>query len=276
MISYWQAIGLGVIQGLTEFIPVSSTAHLRIVPAFLGWGDPGAAYSAVIQLGTLIALLIFFRKDIWQFTSAALAGLASGKPFEHRDARMAWFMVLGTVPVSVLGLTFSRWITGPARSLYVIAGSLIVLAVLLYAADLISKRTKEVESSTWRDWLWVGLAQSLALIPGASRSGTTLTMGLLLGFTREASMRISFLLSIPAIGLSGGYELIKERHELASLGFGGLIVGTLTAGIVGYATIAFLLQFLRKHSVLVFSLYRAALGLTLLVLLYQGILRALP
>ncbi len=272
MISYTQAALLGVIQGLTEFVPVSSTAHLRILPAFLGWGDPGAAYSAVIQLGTLFALLVYFRADITAFTWAALRGIAAGQPFTARPAQMAWYLVLGTIPVSVFGLLFSRFITGEARSLYVIAGSLIVLAILLYAVDAKSRRRREIETSDWLDWLLIGFAQSLALIPGASRSGTTLTMGLLLGFTRPAAMRISFLLSIPAIALSGLYELFKERDQLATLGFGGLFVGTLTAALVGYGTIAGLLRFLRSHTVLLFSVYRVLLGVALLLLLRAGLL----
>ena len=274
MISIGQAALLGVIQGLTEFIPVSSTAHLRIVPALLGWGDPGAAYSAVIQLGTLAALLVYFRRDLLDFGGAALRGLASGHPLTERPAQMAWFMVLGTIPVSVFGLAFARLITGEARSLYVISWSLIGLAVTLYVVDLTSSRRRELETSRWSDWLLIGLAQSLALIPGASRSGTTLTMGLLIGFSRQASMRISFLLSIPAIALSGFYELFKERAHLSELGFAGLLVGTMAAGIVGYGTIAGLLRFLRTHTVLAFCVYRILLGVALLSLLRAGILLA--
>lgn len=275
MISYGQAALLGIIQGLTEFIPVSSTAHLRIVPALLGWADPGAAYSAVIQLGTLAALLFYFRTDILDFAGATLRGLASGKPFAERPAQMAWFLVLGTIPVSVFGLAFSGFITGEARSLRVISWSLIGLAFILFIVDRFSKRNRSIEESGWQDWLWVGLAQSVALIPGSSRSGTTLTMGLLLGFSRHASMRISFLLSIPAIGLSGFYELFKERAHLSELGFGGLLIGTVMAGVVGYGTIAGLLQFLRTHTVLAFCVYRIALGATILTLLRAGILNAL-
>lgn len=274
MISFGQAALLGIIQGLTEFVPVSSTAHLRILPAFLGWGDPGAAYSAVIQLGTLGALLVYFRSDLVNFGGAALRGLASGKPFADRPARMAWFMVLGTIPVSVIGLTFARFITGEARSLYGIAYSLIGLAVVLFVVDRFARHTREIEESHWVDWLLVGLAQSLALIPGSSRSGTTLTMGLLIGFSRQASMRISFLLSIPAIGLSGLYELFKERGQLAELGFGGLVIGTVTAGIVGYATIAGLLRFLKTHTVLAFCVYRILLGGTILWLLGAGLIQS--
>ena len=274
MISPLEAIVLGIIQGLTEFLPISSTAHLRIGSALLGWEDPGAAYSAVIQLGTLLALIVFFRKDLLDFTVAALRGIFSGRPFEDRSARMAWFLVLGTVPISVFGLLFSRFITGEARSLYVIATSLIVLAVLLWLADRFSSRNKEIEVSDWKDFLLVGLAQCLALIPGASRSGTTLTMGLALGFSREAAMRISFLLSVPAIALSGFYELFKERDHLAQAGFGGLFLGTVVAAVVGYLTIAGLLRFLKSHGVLVFVLYRFGMGALILGLLFAKVIKA--
>lgn len=277
MISYGQAIILGIVQGLTEFIPVSSTAHLKIIAVVataLGndFPDPGAAYSAVIQLGTLISLLIYFREDLWTFTKAALEGIISGKPFETTEARMAWFLVIGTIPVSVFGLVFSDYIKGPVRSLYVIATSLIVLAIILYLADRLASHKRDIEHVTWWDAIIVGLGQSLALIPGSSRSGTTLTAGLFAGLTRYAAMRFSFLLSIPAIGLSGVYELIKDFHELENAGLVGLGLGTMTSAIVGYITVAGLLMYLRRHSTLAFVIYRVLLGITLLILLYMNIL----
>ncbi len=273
MISYWEAFVLGVIQGLTEFIPVSSSAHLRIAPALMGWPDFGAAFTAVIQLGTLIALLIYFRRDMINLVTAGYQGLRSGNLFADWDARLAWYLILGTIPISVVGLTFKRFITGDARSLYVVASSLIALAIILQIVDMTSSRKRELRESNWKDFLLVGLGQCLALIPGSSRAGTTLTMGLLLGFSREASMRIAFLLGIPAIGLSGLYELYAERAELARLGFGGVFVGTLVSGIVGYATIAGLLKYLRTHTTLVFVLYRIAAGLTVFYLLYLGVVK---
>ena len=270
MISNIQAILLGLIQGLTEFIPISSTAHLRIIPAFMDLPDPGAAYSAVIQLGTLISLLIYFRNDLIEFTLAAWKGLRSGEPFGNQDSRMVWYLILGTIPVSVFGLMFSKLIVGPARSLYVIGGSLIFLALILYVVDRRARLKKSVDELNWMDILWIGFAQSLALIPGASRSGTTLTMGLFLGYTREAAMRVSFLLSIPAIGLSGVYELIKEREELMHLGMEGLLTGTLVAAVAGYITIAGLLRYLRTHSTIAFVLYRIAMGLLVYTLVLSG------
>ncbi len=272
MVDLFSAVVLGIIQGLTEFIPISSTAHLRIASAFLNIEDPGAAYSAVIQLGTLVSLLIYFREDLWQVARAGLEGLFSGEPFKDQDARMVWYLVLGTIPVSVFGLLLSDYIKGPFRSLHVSAGSLIVLGIVLWVVDRTSTKNREIDSLTWKDALWIGLGQALALIPGSSRSGTTLTVGLLRGFDRYAAMRFSFLLSIPAIALSGVYELIKDFHELESAGLTGLFVGTLTAAVVGYATVAGLLHYLRKNTTLPFVLYRIGMGVLLYILLYAGII----
>jgi undecaprenyl-diphosphatase len=205
MIELYQAALLGTIQGLTEFIPISSTAHLRILPAFMDFPDPGAAYTAVLQLGSLAALIYYFWSDIKQFAISSVQGILSGQPFKDQRARMAWFVAAGTIPVSVFGLAFSKFITGPARSLYVVAASLIILAVILYIVDRIAARKKNLEDLSWKDALLIGLAQAMALIPGSSRAGTTLTMGLYLGYTRESAMRFSFLLGIPAIALSGFY-----------------------------------------------------------------------
>lgn len=272
MITYSQAVFLGLIQGLTEFIPISSTAHLRIVPAFLDLPDPGAAYSAVLQLGTLFSLLLYFRKDIVAFTTAVIRGTLSGHPFRDPDAKMAWYLVIGTVPISIIGLLFKDFITGDARSLYVISGSLIGLALILLIVDLRAAKIRNIHTINWIDALLIGLGQSMALIPGSSRSGTTLTMGMVLGLTREAAMRFSFLLGIPAIGLSGVYELIQEWNEIRHLGPGGLLVGTIVAFISGYLSVAGLLRYLRTRSTLVFVVYRIALGLLILWLLHRGIL----
>ncbi len=272
MILLTEAALLGIIQGLTEFIPVSSTAHLRVIPALLGMPDPGAAYSAVIQLGTLISLVIYFWRDLVQFGRAALQGLFSGSPFQDEQARMVWYLGIGTIPICIFALLFAKKIKGDFRSLYVIAGSLIVFAVVLLIADRYSRRHNTVHHFNLRDALLVGLAQSVALIPGASRSGTTLTMGLFLGYTREASMRISFLLSIPAIAISGVYELYEERHALLEAGAAGLLVATAVSAVVGYMSVAFLLRYLKTHSTAAFVIYRIVLGVVLLGLLRAGYL----
>ncbi len=276
MISVVESFVLGLIQGLTEFIPISSTAHVRVIPALLGWNDPGAAYSAVIQLGTLLALLVYFRADIRSFTVESVRGVFSGRPFEHPDARIAWYLVIGTIPISIFGLVFKDFITGGARSLYVIAGSLIALAVILFFADRRASAAREVKDLSLWHVILIGLSQSMALIPGSSRSGTTLTGGLLLGYSRAASMRISFLLGIPAIGLSGLYELYKEWNHLMEAGPLPLVIGIVVSAVSGYASIAFLLNYLKTHSTLVFVVYRTLLGLMILALLSSGWLQPGP
>ena len=171
--SILQAVVLGLVQGLTEFLPISSTAHLRVVPALLGWSDPGAAYSAIIQLGTVLAVLFYFRADLVRLTRAFLAGLMEKKPFGTADSRLAWFVGLGTIPIGLLGLTFKSYIKGPLRNLHVIAGALIVLAVVLFIVERLAKQTKTVDELTLKDGLAIGFWQALALIPGCSRSGST-------------------------------------------------------------------------------------------------------
>lgn len=269
----FQAAVLGVVQGLTEFIPISSTAHLRIIPALCGWEDPGAAFTAVTQIGTLIAVLVYFRSDLQRLSVAFLTGIMQRRPFTGQDSRMAWMIVFGTLPIIIFGLLFKDMIETSFRSLYVIAGSLIVLAVLLAVAEYAGKRRRTLEELRPIDTQLIGLAQALALIPGSSRSGTTITAGLFLHLRREDAARFSFLLSIPAIALSGLYQLFELRHMLAG-DFGlNLLVATLVSGVVGYLSIEFLLRFLRSHSTAVFIVYRIALGLLLIVLLSNNILQ---
>jgi undecaprenyl-diphosphatase len=259
-----EATVLGIVQGLTEFIPVSSTAHLRIIPAFVGWKDPGSAYTAVIQLGTMAAILIYFRQDLWRIARATLT-----RDGTH-DAQMGWFIVLGTIPIGIVGLVFSDQIKTGARNLHVIGFALIALGLVLYAAERVSTRTRtrEVESLAPRDATVIGLAQATALIPGVSRSGSTITAGLFLGFTREAAARYSFLLSIPAVVLSGLYELKDVGN--GGVSWGATTVSTVIAFVVGYASIAFLLRFLASNSTLVFTIYRVIMGTTVLVLVYSN------
>ncbi|KAB2934343.1 MAG: undecaprenyl-diphosphatase UppP [Leptonema illini] len=268
------SILLGLIQGLTEFLPVSSTAHIRIIPAFFYMPDPGAAFTAVIQLGSLVALLYYFRRDLTAFALASLKAVDSyrkGEPLSH-EALMPVYLLIGTIPVSVFGLLLKDYIKGPFRSLYVIAGSLIVFAFFLFIADRIGKKDRQIKEMNWKDAVWIGLGQAFALIPGASRSGTTLTAGLLLGFDRAAAMRYSFLLSIPAIALSGFYELIKDFGELQQQGLVSLLVGTLVSVVSSYVVVAGLLRFLRTHTTMVFVVYRVAMGLFILGLLYTQVL----
>jgi undecaprenyl-diphosphatase len=271
--SLLQAIVLGLVQGLTEFLPISSTAHLRIVPELLGWPDPGAAYSAVIQLGTVAAVLIYFRKDIVTLLRAFFQGLARREPFGTTDSRLAWFVLIGTLPIGICGLAFKKTIEGSLRSLYVISASLIILALILLVVERLASHKRTLDDMRWRDGLIVGLWQALALIPGSSRSGTTITGALSLGLRREDAARYSFLLSIPATSLAGIFELkhLLEATERPSTL--ALVTGTLVAFASGWAAIAWLLSYLRKRSTLIFIVYRVVLGVVLLVLLQQGILR---
>jgi undecaprenyl-diphosphatase len=276
-----QAIVLGIIQGLTEFLPISSTAHLRIVPALFGWTDPGAAFTAVIQFGTLVAVLLYFLRDILNMGGAVVSGIVQRKPLRSPDARLGWLIVLGTIPVVVLGVLFKKPIETSLRSLYVISGSLIALAIILMLAELVNKRRlgrgialKTMERLTWREVLAVGFAQAVALIPGSSRSGCTITGGLFVGMNRETAARFSFLLSLPSVFAAGIFELYKERHSLLSseAGIVNLIVATVVSGVVGYASIAFLLNYLKKHSTYLFIVYRIIIGCLLLALLAAGVL----
>ncbi len=280
----FQAIILGIVQGLTEFLPISSSAHLRIVPALFGWDDPGAAFTAIIQIGTLAAVLIYFYEDIYRISIATLKGLFSGAPFATQDSKMGWMISLGTIPIVVFGLLFKDEIETSLRSLYVISSSLILLALILMLAEYLIKkaeargeRLKRLNNLSWLDAIVVGFAQSLALIPGSSRSGTTITGGLFLKMNRETAARFSFLLSLPAVFAAGIYQLIKVFPELQSSeeGLLNLVAATIVSGIVGYASIAFLLDYLKKHSTYLFIIYRIVLGCFLLAMLSLGYLDAL-
>jgi undecaprenyl-diphosphatase len=273
-VSIWEAVVLGVVQGLTEFLPISSTAHLRIVPALLGWNDPGAAYSAVIQLGTVAAVLVYFAKDLVRLTKAFVKGLLERKPFGTEDSRLAWFVGLGTIPISVCGLAFKKIIKNDLRSLYVIAASLIVLAIVLFIVERVASQKRTLGEMTLKDGLIVGLWQALALIPGSSRSGTTITGALSLGLKREDAARYSFLLSIPATTLAGLLELkdLFEATERPSTSI--IVVGVVVSFVAGLAAIGGLLRFVKTRSMLVFVVYRIVLGGALLGLLAAGVLQA--
>ncbi len=277
--SLLQSIILGIIQGLTEFLPVSSTAHLRIVPALFGWNDPGAAFTAVTQFGTLVAVITYFFKDITQITSATFKSILSRKFTEDQNAKMGWMIGVGTIPIVFFGLVFKKSIETNLRSLYVMSSSLIIIAlVMAFAEYVVKKRTekkipqKELHNLGWKEVIIVGFAQAVALIPGSSRSGTTISGGLFMGMSRETAARFSFLLSLPSIFAAGVFELIKEREILLASrnDIISLIVATVVAGIVGYLAIAFLLNYLKKHTTYLFIVYRIVLGLFLLILLFSG------
>jgi undecaprenyl-diphosphatase len=264
-----QAIVLGIVQGLTEFLPVSSTGHLRIVPAFLGWEDPGAAFTAVTQLGTMAAVLLYFREDLWRIGTTWVRSLREPELRSSLDARMGWYIGLGTIPIAIFGFVFQDQIEEGARSLYLIGATLIVLGLLLLAAEKVATHERPLERITRRDAVVIGFAQALALVPGVSRSGATLTAGLFLGFDRTSAARYSFLLSVPAVVLSGLFEMRKiGDHDGA--GFVPTAIGTLLAFLVGYATIAFLLRWLTSHSTAIFVVYRVALGTLVIALTAAG------
>ena len=263
------AIVLGIVQGLTEFLPVSSTAHLRIVPAFLGWPDPGAAFTAVVQLGTLLAVLIYFRADIVRIVSVWVRSLRDKELRGSLDARLGWFIGLGTIPVGIFGLLFKNSIETGARNLNLIGSMLIVLGLVLWAAETVGRKEREVETIDAKDATAIGFAQALALVPGVSRSGATITAGLFRGLTRAAAARYSFLLSIPAVAISGLFEL-RKIGDPGGAAVGPTIVATILAFIVGYASIAFLLRYLTRHSTGVFVVYRIAVGALVLILTGTG------
>jgi len=267
-LSLFEAIVLGIVQGLTEFLPISSSGHLRIVPAIAGWEDPGAAFTAVIQLGTMAAVVLYFRNDLLNIARTWLASLRDPSLRRERDARLGWYLILATVPISIIGLAFSDQIENGARDLYLIGIMLIVFGIVLLIAEQVSRRERDLETISGRDALIVGLAQALALIPGVSRSGATISAGLLLGFDRVAAARFSFLLSIPAVVLSGLFEFrhVIDGSAEGGVGIGPTAVATVLAFISGYVSIAFLLRFLTTHTTNVFVAYRVALGVVVLAL----------
>jgi undecaprenyl-diphosphatase len=258
-VNFVQATVLGVVQGLTEFLPISSSAHLLIVPRLLKWKDPGAAFTAVIQLGTMLAVLIYFWRDIVRIASTWFRSLFDKELRHHLDARMGWYVGLGTIPVSVVGLVFSDAIEGPARNLWINAGSLIVMGLVLLVAEWAARQKREIGDLNMRDGLIIGGFQCLALIPGSSRSGSTITGGLFLGYTREAAARYSFLLSVPAVVLSGLFEL-KDVGDGGGYGAIPTVIATILAFIVGYWSIAFFLRFLVSHTLKSFVVYRVIVG----------------
>jgi undecaprenyl-diphosphatase len=264
-----QTIVEGVVQGLTEFLPISSTAHLRIVPALCGWDDPGAAFTAVVQLGTMAAVLLYFRGDLWSIARAWVGGLRD--PAERRtlDSRLGWYIVLGTAPIAVLGLAFKDPIEHEFRNLYLIGAALIAFGLLMAYVDERSRRERDLNALDARDGAFIGCAQALALVPGVSRSGATISAGLWRGLDRPAAARYSFLLSVPAVVLSGLFEL---RHVGGDGGAsaGATVLAVVLAFVTGYASIAFLLRYLARHTLGVFVAYRVVVGTLVIVLAAAG------
>lgn len=272
MIDLLKAVFLGTLQGLTEFLPISSSAHLRIFPELFGWGDPGAAFTAVIQIGTELAVLIYFRHDIWRIGSAWVRSLVNPELRGQTDSRMGWFIIIGSLPIVILGILLKDVIEKDFRNLWIVGTMLIVLGVVLGVADRISASDKKITSLGLRDAILMGLAQACALIPGVSRSGATISMGRFLGYEREAATRYAFLLAIPAVVGAGLFELKEIPHGENSYGWGPTVLATVVSFVVGYAAIAWLLRYVSTNSYLPFVLYRIGLGGVTLGLLAAGVL----
>ena len=270
----FQSIILGLLQGLTEFLPISSSGHLLIVPALLGWEDPGAAFTAVIQLGTEAAVLIYFRHDLWRIFTTWIRSLRQPELRQDVNARMGWYLIAATIPISILGLAFSDQIETAARNLYLVGAMLIVFGIILGVADNYGSRKRDVGDLSFRDGVLIGFAQSLALIPGVSRSGATISAGLFLGLNRAAAARFSFLLAIPAVVLSGFYELTKilSGEEAVGVPFINVVVATLVAFVVGYAVIAWFLRYLTNNSFALFVGYRLIVGTGVIILAAAGLI----
>lgn len=273
----FDAIILGIVQGLTEFLPISSSAHLRIVGEFLPSAlDPGATFTAIIQIGTELAVLVYFWKKIVRIIGRWFRSLTGSVPAGDPDARMGWIVIIGTIPIGVLGFLFQDVIRDTFRNLWLVAIVLIVFGLILGAADALGRRTRTENDLTYPHGLALGLAQALALIPGVSRSGATTTMGLALGYTRAASAEVAFLLAVPAVFGSGLYELFHAIEEPGSAVFTPFetLVATVISFAVGLAVIAYLMRYLRRGSFLPFVIYRVVLGIALIVLLSLGVLQA--
>jgi undecaprenyl-diphosphatase len=281
--SWFESLILGLVQGLTEFLPVSSSAHLRLTAAFSGWHDPGAAFTAITQIGTEAAVLIYFRKDIGRIISAWTRSLTDKSMRHNPDARMGWLVIVGSIPIGVLGLTLKDQIEGPFRDLRITATMLIVVGVIIGVADRMAARDekggrhrapqqrKELENLNVRDGLIYGVCQAMALIPGVSRSGATISGGLFMGYRREAAARYSFLLAIPAVLASGLFEL-TDAMENDHVSWGPTLFATIIAFATGYVVIAWFMKFISTRSFMPFVWYRIALGIVIIALVATGVL----
>jgi len=279
-----EAVILGLVQGLTEFLPISSSAHLRIMGEFLpSASDPGATFTAITQIGTELAVILYFRRDIARILSRWFQQFRKPKGAHHEvvdknhpDVRLGWLVIIGTIPIVLVGYFAQEYIRSTFRSLWLVATVLIVFGIILGIADYLGKRTRTIDEMGYRHGITIGLAQMLALVPGVSRSGSTMTAGLALGYTRPAAARFGFLLAIPAVFGSGLYELVHsfgEPHQVFT--YAETAAATVVAFVVGYAVIAGLMRYIEKRSFLPFVIYRVALGVTLYVLLSLDVINPL-
>ena len=281
--SWFESLILGLVQGLTEFLPVSSSAHLRLTAAFSGWKDPGAAFTAITQLGTEAAVLIYFRQDVGRILAAWFRSLTNKEMRRDHDAQMGWLVIVGSIPIGVLGVTLKDQIEGPFRDLRITATMLIVVGIFIGVADRLAardetggrhrapKQRKTLVDLNAKDGLLYGLCQAMALVPGVSRSGATISGGLFMGYTREAAARYSFLLAMPAVLASGAFEL-KDAAEEGHIAWGPTMFATVIAFAVGYAVIAWFMKFISHKSFMPFVWYRIALGIVIIALVTAGAL----
>lgn len=274
---WWHAIVFGVIEGVTEFLPISSTGHLTIMEKLLGYqiDDPSiTAFTAIIQVGAVLATILYLRRDIWRVGTAWLRGLAEpGR--RQRDYKFGWAVLIGSIPIGVIGFLFKDEIEGVLRSLWFVAGALLLWSGVMWYADKKATQTRHERDTTWKDTLIIGLAQCLALIPGVSRSGATMSAGLLRGFDRVTVTRLSFFLSIPALTAAAIFQTITQYHTIDdSIGWGPTLLATAVTFVVAYATVDWLLKFIARHNYSIFIWYRLALGGILIVLLASGTISA--
>ena len=267
---------LGLVPGLTEFLPISSSAHQSIVGQFFGGEDVGAAFTAITQLGTEAAVILYFRRDIARIIRRWVGSLAGRVPRDDPDARMGWLVILGSIPIVVLGLLFQDAIDSVLRNLWITAAMLAGFGLVIGVADRFARNERPLSSLTWKHGVLFGLAQSLALIPGVSRSGATISAGLALGYTREAAARYSFLLAIPAVVGSGLFKLSDISGDPVPPAWGPILLATVVAFFVGYAVIAWLLRYISTHTFMPFVYYRLGLALLVVVLLLTGVLEPRP
>ena len=271
-----EALVLGIVQGLTEFLPISSSAHLSIVGQFYGGADPGSAFTAISQLGTETAVIIYFRKDIWKIIKHWCLALTGRIPRDDPEARMGWLVIIGSIPIVVLGLLFQDQIDHTLRNLWITVAMLAGFGIVIGIVDHFAKNIRPLESLTWGHGILYGLAQSLALIPGVSRSGATITAGLALGYKREAAAKYAFLLAIPAVVGSGFFKLLDISSDPVEPAWGPIFLATVVAFGVGLAVIHWLLRYISTHTFKPFVIYRLGLAALVAVLLLTGVLQPLP
>ena len=271
-----EALVLGVVQGLTEFLPISSSAHQAIIGQFFGGHDPGSAFTAINQLGTESAVILYFRKDIWLIIRSWAGSLVGRVPRDNAEARMGWLVIIGSIPIVVLGVLFQDAIDTTFRNLWLTAAMLGGFGVVIGVADWFARNARPLESLTWNHGLLFGLAHSLALIPGVSRSGATIAAGLTLGYQRVAAAKYAFLLAIPAVVGSGLFKLTDVANDPAEPAWGPIILATVVSFVSGYAVIAWLLRYVSTHTFGPFVIYRITLAAVVVVLLLTGVLEPLP